>query len=396
MADFSAWGAERMGSRVLEQDQQRAAAHQLAMQQGLQEMAMQQEIQPARAALLRAQAEHAQAQAAEKRRQEQIAQAWMQRQAQGGGQGGEEEGDPFETSARRLSEIADFQAGMGDLESARKTHSTLSSVVARGERAAQNQAATMKTQFETQKAMADKALGYARGARSAEELKLAGDAFEMEFGHRPGIFSIQYSPENLQRALQQGLTERQAAQGRHEQQMEALRNKEVGLRGAQAEASRRRADAYVNLANEKTKRLQRNDGKPSTAASDAQKSEVRNLLRQQHPDLAGDPVELGLATASIASEAVLHAKMNPGMSWEAAKTEAYMKQRENIQGKKFNVVGRTASTALPMPKDPKEARVGAYYQTSRGPLRYLGNKQFAPATSRSGSIPEPDEDPDED
>jgi hypothetical protein len=344
---------------------------------------------------LRAQAEKEQAEAKKFQLQQMALDKWLEkRETQREGGPSTPEGQ-LTDAAGQLAEMAKFQAGVGDLDGARKTHGTLSQVVSRGVRASQQDALRKKTEFETQIKMADKALGYLRGVRSPEELRLAGDAFEMEYGRRLPVFDMPYSQENIQRALDTGLTERQARLTQHEKEMEKFRGISSGLEGARTRALQDRTKAYVERQRASTDRLKKLG--TDTAGTKQQMEDARMLLLQQHPELAKAPVEAEVGAASIVSEAKDILKSRKGLTWAQALQAAYRNQKDNIREETkgalevggfqvpftgsttttFDTLGKGTRAPLPMPKTPKEAVVGNLYQTPTGVRRYLGNGRLS-------------------
>lgn len=410
---FAPWGPGNMGSRIAEQDRERAALNALALQTGQQNLQQSAELHPARAALLRAQADKEQAEAKKLQLQQLALDKWLaKRETQldkGPASGTTPEGQ-LEDAAKQLAEMANFQAGVGDLEGARKTQGTLSQVVARASRAKQQEALAKKTQFEARMKMADKALGYIRGAQSQEDLRLAGDAFEMEYGVRLPVFNMPFSPQNIQRALDAGLTERQARQTQHEKEMERLRATSVGLEGIRTKATQDRTRAYVERSRASTDRIRKMGVKPDLGATTAQMKEARALLAQNHPELADSPTELEVGASSIASEARMLVRKTPGKSWAQALQEAYAHQKDDIReetkgvwagkipftdtefsvpftGTKkttFNAAGRTPETAMTAPAKPEDAIPGKYYTFPTGVYRYLGNGKLVKVQPGTG------------
>jgi hypothetical protein len=388
-----------MGSRIAEQDRERSALNALALQTGQQNLQQSAELHPLRAMALRAQAERQQAEAKKLQLQQMALDKWLEkRETQREGGPSTPEGQ-LTDAAEQLAEMAKFQAGVGDLDGARKTHGTLSQVVSRGVRASQQDALRKKTEFETQMKMADKALGYLRGVRGPEELRLAGDAFEMEYGKRLPVFDMPYSQENIQRALNTGLTERQARLTQHEKEMEKFRGISSGLEGARTRALQDRTRAYVDRQKVSTDRLKKVG--TDTAGTPRQMEDAQMLLLQQHPELAEAPVELSVGAASIVSEAKDILKSRKGLTWAQALQAAYRNQKDNIKEEtkgalevggipipftggtktRFDTLGKGAKAPLPMPKTPQEATVGEKYLTPTGVRRYLGNGRLSEVLS---------------
>lgn len=392
-----------MGSRLLEKDAQAAALQDLALKKGAQDL----ELGATHAQLYGAQARKLSAEATRMERQDKALAEWLANKAKGGGKAADPDADPMETAVADLIEQADFQRASGDLEGSRKTLGTMSSVVSRAAMVAQREASALKTQFEAQKKAADTAVSYLRGAKSQDDLRLAGDRFEMDYGFRPPVFNMQYSPEAVEAAVQTGMSEIQSATAQHQKQMERYRERELGIRDRLANSAVARAEAFINNANARTSRIEKAGGKPDTAMTPTQRRELTEVLTKEFPDLP--PEERNVMAASVASAARARIRQNPSMSWDQAKLEALTDARADIQEvesdnkvkalfgagkrKRFNPLGRTPSTALPPPKSMKEAVTGKYYTTPRGILRYLGNGKFAaPDTGISDSM---DDDEDE-
>lgn len=389
---FAPWGAEAMGSRLLEKDIQAAELNKLAVQKAQAEVP----LLNAHTALYQAQAaEHAAK--VEQAKQQQAALAALAKN-----QALDPEEDPLRKSVRDLQGYASVFEATGELDKARQVHSTLSQTVARGVMSNLREAQQLKTEFETQKLMADKALGYIRGAQSQEDIQRAGDAFAMEYGFRPKLFNMQYSPENVQRALAAGMTERQAAQTRHDSEMEKLRSREVDIRATQAEASIARSRAAVSLMNARQERLGKTEGKPMGAATPREMSEAQDLVLKQYPELKGQESygDLKVLSASVVGEAKQQVSKNRGMTWSAALANAVQNHADDVKlvkearwnlpilgetgtKERTRVIlqGRTPSSALELPKNPTPGNLvsGRYYNTPKGVLRWNGEKLVSPS-----------------
>jgi len=323
MADFSMWGAERAGSRILEKDQQAQALNNLALQKGAMDIQMDQ----ARMPLLQAQVQKAQAEVKHLDAQDRALAEWQARRTNQRGKPATDENgkvlDPTAELMLELQDVAEYSMATGKPGEARQAYDAMSRVARRQVQADENRANIAEKNFKLKMAAADKALGYLRGVQNQAELTLAGDAFEMDYGFRPPVFSMPYSPENVKAALQTGLTERQAAQTAHEAEMDRLRGKEVGVRERQASAQEERNRLQAERDRVAAAKEKKTTGNlPNLRQTNAAKA----LIAQQFPDM--DFKDVDALAETLASEARARVQKNPGMTWDGAQREALKELEE--------------------------------------------------------------------
>lgn len=152
-------------------------------------------------------------------------------------------------------------------------------------------------------------------------------------------------------------------------------------------------------------------GKPLTI-SNQDRDAATALILNDYPEL-GDAKrnsERYVAANTVASAAKVLMQKNPALNWQEALAQAYTTERASFKtevgpfgGKrvKFEGGGKSAQTAIPLPKSADEAVVGKYYYAGNGTIGRWNGKTMDPVGGRATPPPaatsdeEPDEDPEE-
>lgn len=388
MADFSMWGPEKQGSRIAEQDVERASLNAIKARQGLAELAM----MPDKAAQMRAQTGMFQAherlygaQAGEAERKEREATHLADETRR---RAPELEGLDPGAQIRKLAEIT---AGAGRPNEAGVLLKKYSEMENQFSQAVQHNATARKTEIETTQRELGHLEGVVRGSKSQKEWDDNNRLYELMTGRRSPMAGRPFSDKAQ---LSQSMLSAQdvlAAELKRIEESGRAAGRNITYRHNRA--TERVADANLEIARtrearlekegiERAERVTRADRSSARRTSPDDRGEAARLLSKEQPDVLGDDRRLAVdAIASRANEIIRERK---GMGRNQAMQIAYKEALDagdfektslnefSLGGNTFKIGektrfaggGKSAETAIPLPKSGKAAdlKVDRFYE----------------------------------
>lgn len=387
---FEMYDAEASPARIVEKDAIARGKAQLEAYKTLGDIAM----QPDRAALLKAQAARANAQA-EQEQMENDAARRLEAEIQ--------QSDEYEDPIDQLYETAYRARKAGNVTASNQALEKAGQLMQRRAQAGRAYEAARRDQIEGQMRMGNTFANMLGGVKDQITLDAANDMYERMYGKPSPLKGRTYHPAEVQAFQDATLTKNQRL-------TEALRRaEEAGRNSARAETKRhnqvteedRDLDREARVAQAKRREKEgRGVARPTAGDLDA----ALDLIKQYQPDLT-DYRERELASESIASRANQLLRDNRALTRVEAMQRAYDEEvaagsfdrsegvrvpftdRKVGSKAKYVGMGRTPATARPMPARWREDRSllkkDTYYATARGPLRWNG-VDFDPPEPRGG------------
>lgn len=230
-------------------------------------------------------------------------------------------------------------------------------------------------------------------------------AYQMTSGRMSRFAGLPYTPELVQRLRDEALSVKdQEAQRIREANAKATK----AYRDARLDQHDEALDlnaARLDVTRSREDRLRKGGaGRPLTISRN-ERDVASAMITNDFPELSGAEHndERTTAANTVASEAKTLMQKNPALSWSEALSQAYTAERGNFQitpGKlfgrtvKFEGGGKSPSTAVPLPKSEKEAKIGKYYYAPNGAIGKWNGKTMDPVGQRTPT-PEPDDEGDE-
>lgn len=232
-------------------------------------------------------------------------------------------------------------------------------------------------------------------------------AYQMTSGRMSRFAGLPYTPELVQRLRSEAISVR-------DQESQRIREADQKARAAYRDARLEQHDealdqsaARLEVTRAREARLLKGGGGRPLTISRNERDVASAMITQDFPELSGADRndERTTAANTVASEAKTLMQKNPALSWSEALSQAYTAERGNFQitpGKlfgrtvKFEGGGKSPSTAVPLPKSEKEAKIGKYYYASNGAIGKWNGKTMEPVGSRRPPVEPDDGDPEGD
>lgn len=226
----------------------------------------------------------------------------------------------------------------------------------------------------------------------------ANAAYQMTTNKVSPYAGLPYTPQLVQRV-------RDAAISAKDQEAQALREADSRSRNAFREARLRQHDE-ANAISAAARGVQRDQegrlvkvggGKPLTISNN-DRDAASALIVKDFPEFGTKEMntERFVAANTVASAAKVLMQKNPALNWQEALAQAYTTERASFKTEtgmfggrkvKFEGGGKSAQTAIPLPKSAEDARVGTFYYGPNGAIGRWNGKTMDPVGGKATPPP---------